>query len=71
MRTATTVLALIVAANAFAATRVRYLMGTVCEVSAADERQIEKAFDEAARIEAMLSTWRASTRANRRTSRPS
>jgi len=59
MRTATTVLALIVAANAFAATRARYLMGTVCEVSAGDERQIESAFDEAARVESMLSTWRA------------
>lgn len=58
MRTAATVLALIVAANTFAATRARYLMGTVCEVSAADERQIDKAFDEAARIEAKISTWR-------------
>jgi thiamine biosynthesis lipoprotein len=61
MKTATTVLALFVAASAFAATRARYLMGTVCEVSAADERQIEKAFDEAARVEAMLSTWRSDT----------
>jgi thiamine biosynthesis lipoprotein len=59
MRTATTVLALIVAAHAFAATRARYLMGTVCEVSAGDERQIESAFGEASRVESMLSTWRA------------
>ncbi|HEX3109000.1 MAG TPA: FAD:protein FMN transferase [Thermoanaerobaculia bacterium] len=33
-------------------------MGTVCEVSAADGRQVEAAFAEAARVEAMLSTWR-------------
>jgi thiamine biosynthesis lipoprotein len=65
MRTATTVLALIVAANAFAATRARYLMGTVCEVSAADERQIENAFNEAARIEAMISTWRSDSELSR------
>jgi FAD:protein FMN transferase len=58
MKLAATVLALIVAAHASAAVRARYLMGTLCEVSAADERQIEKAFAEAARVEAMLSTWR-------------
>lgn len=58
MKLATTALALIVAANAFAVTRARYLMGTVCEVSAGDARQIEAAFAEAARVEAMLSTWR-------------
>ena len=58
MKLATTALALIVAANTFAATRARYLMGTVCEVSADDERQIETAFSEAARVEAMISTWR-------------
>jgi len=33
-------------------------MGTVCEVSAADGRQVEAAFAEAARVEGMLSTWR-------------
>jgi thiamine biosynthesis lipoprotein len=47
-------------ANEF--TRARYLMGTTCEVSVpASERadeQIKAAFDEASRIEAMLSTWR-------------
>ncbi|HEX7190069.1 MAG TPA: FAD:protein FMN transferase [Thermoanaerobaculia bacterium] len=62
MKLATTALALIVAAVAstgtFAVTRARYLMGTVCEVSAGDERQIEAAFAEAARVESMLSTWR-------------
>ena len=58
MKLAATALALIVAANTFAVTRARYLMGTVCEVSAGDERQIEAAFAEAARVEGMLSTWR-------------
>lgn len=58
MRLAATALALIVAAHTLAATRARYLMGTVCEVSAADERQIEAAFTEAARVESMISTWR-------------
>ena len=37
--------------------RARYLMGTVCEVAAADSGQIERAFAEAKRIESMLSTW--------------
>jgi thiamine biosynthesis lipoprotein len=58
MKLAATALALIVASHASGATRARYLMGTVCEVSAGDERQIEAAFAEAARVEAMLSTWR-------------
>lgn len=58
MKLAATALALIVAANTIAATRARYLMGTVCEVSAADGRQIEAAFTEVARVESMLSTWR-------------
>jgi len=58
MKLATTVLALIVAAHTSGATRARYLMGTLCEVSASDERQIDAAFAEAARVEAMLSTWR-------------
>jgi thiamine biosynthesis lipoprotein len=68
MRLATTALALIVAAVAsttLAATRARYLMGTVCEVSASDERQIEAAFAEAARVEAMLSTWRGDSELSR------
>lgn len=58
MKLATTVLALIVAAHTSGATRARYLMGTLCEVSANDERQIDAAFADAARVEAMLSTWR-------------
>ena len=58
MKLAATALALIVAANTFAVTRARYLMGTVCEVSAGDERQIEAAFAEAARVESLISTWR-------------
>ncbi|HEY0159408.1 MAG TPA: FAD:protein FMN transferase [Thermoanaerobaculia bacterium] len=39
--------------------RARYLMGTVCEVAvpAGHEAEIELAFAEAKRIEAMLSTW--------------
>lgn len=43
--------------------RARYLMGTVCEVvvSTEDASQIDRAFDEASRIEAMLSTWRTDT----------
>src|SRR5436190_23298488 len=46
--------------------RARYLMGTVCEVTAADP---DAAFAEAARIEAFLSTWRDDSelsRVNRR-----
>jgi thiamine biosynthesis lipoprotein len=38
--------------------RARYLMGTVCEVAADGEEKITAAFDEAARIERLLSTWR-------------
>jgi thiamine biosynthesis lipoprotein len=41
-----------------AVTRARYLMGTVCEITADDVRDTDAAFDEAARVEAMLSTWR-------------
>lgn len=39
--------------------RARYLMGTVCEIAVPESHaaQIEPAFAEAARIEAMLSTW--------------
>ena len=58
MTRAATALLLIAAVPALAATRARYLMGTVCEVSAAGERQIEAAFAEAARVESMISTWR-------------
>jgi thiamine biosynthesis lipoprotein len=39
-------------------TRARYAMGTVCEITASSESQIEAAFAEARRVEAMLSTWR-------------
>jgi len=41
-------------------TRARYLMGTVCEITAParSEPQMEAAFQEAARIEGFLSTWR-------------
>jgi len=34
-------------------------MGTVCEIRAANETQIAAAFDEAARVESMISTWRS------------
>lgn len=39
--------------------RARYLMGTVCEIAVPESHadRIEAAFGEAARIEAMLSTW--------------
>jgi thiamine biosynthesis lipoprotein len=39
-------------------TRARYLMGTVCEITAGSEAQIQSAFAEASRIESMISTWR-------------
>ncbi|HWS72171.1 MAG TPA: FAD:protein FMN transferase, partial [Thermoanaerobaculia bacterium] len=39
-------------------TRARYAMGTVCEITASSEAQIEAAFAEARRVEGMLSTWR-------------
>jgi thiamine biosynthesis lipoprotein len=39
--------------------RARFLMGTICEINAANESQIAAAFDEAARIEKMISTWRS------------
>jgi len=42
-----------------AAVLARFLMGTVCEVDAANDRQIAAAFDEAARVERMISTWRS------------
>ncbi len=46
------------ARGAAAVTRARYLMGTICEVQATDAREIDAAFDEAARIEGLISTWR-------------
>jgi thiamine biosynthesis lipoprotein len=39
-------------------TRARFLMGTVCEITAGNVAEIDAAFDEAKRVEAMLSTWR-------------
>jgi thiamine biosynthesis lipoprotein len=42
-----------------AAVLARFLMGTICEVDVANDRQIAAAFDEAARVERMISTWRA------------
>ncbi len=45
------------AAILIAATLARYLMGTVCEIEAEKPEQIEIAFAEAKRVEAMLSTW--------------
>ena len=41
-----------------ATSRARYLMGTVCAIAATDEHDAERAFAEAERVEAMLSTWR-------------
>ena len=38
--------------------RARYVMGTICAIHAADEREIDAAFEESARLEGMLSTWR-------------
>jgi FAD:protein FMN transferase len=38
--------------------RARYLMGTVCDVAADGEERIAAAFDEAARVERLISTWR-------------
>jgi thiamine biosynthesis lipoprotein len=52
-------------------TRARFLMGTVCEIEASDERQITAAFDECARIEAMLSTWRSESELSRLNADPS
>lgn len=37
--------------------RAQYLMGTVCEITAAAEPQAAAAFAEAKRVEGMLSTW--------------
>lgn len=61
MRTAATLIAALaivpVVTEAAVQQRARYLMGTVCEVAAHDPGEIELAFAEAKRIEAMLSTW--------------
>jgi thiamine biosynthesis lipoprotein len=63
MRAATFIVALALVSHSAAAAevqRARYLMGTVCEVAVAGpdaEAQIEAAFAEAQRVEAMLSTW--------------
>jgi thiamine biosynthesis lipoprotein len=53
----TTALFVALAVMPTGAHRARYLMGTVCEVAVASEEAAEAAFAEAARIEAMLSTW--------------
>lgn len=63
MRAAIVALALVpTTALAAPVTRARFLMGTVCEVTVDDTsragQQTEAAFAEAARIEALLSTWR-------------
>ncbi|HEX8152487.1 MAG TPA: FAD:protein FMN transferase [Thermoanaerobaculia bacterium] len=47
------------------ATRARYLMGTVCEITATSEQQIDAAFAEAERIEGFLSTWREDSELSR------
>lgn len=59
MRLAAALLLVLAATPAAAAERARYLMGTVCEIAvpAGHEAEIENAFAEAKRIEAMLSTW--------------
>jgi FAD:protein FMN transferase len=44
-----------------AATRARYLMGTICEIDADDAGEIDAAFDEGARVERLISTWRDDT----------
>ncbi len=64
MKTAALVLFLgigVSARPAEAVTRARYLMGTICEIDAADAREIDAAFDEGARIERLISTWRDDT----------
>lgn len=72
MRTARifTVLALLPATILAAeVTRARFLMGTICEVyvpaTARADEQANAAFDEAARVEAMLSTWRSTSELSR------
>lgn len=66
MRPAAAILLVAVALGAHASsTRARYLMGTICEVTAGSEREIEAAFGEAARIESFLSTWREDSELSR------
>lgn len=62
MKTAACIVALALVpavADATVLTNARYVMGTVCEIAvdSGDQRAIEDAYAEAARIEAMLSTW--------------
>lgn len=64
MKTAALVLFLgigVSARPAEAVTRARYLMGTICEIDAAEAKEIDAAFDEGARVEGLISTWRADT----------
>lgn len=51
-------LAIVPAAAHGRVVRARYLMGTVCEITANDPREIDAAFDEGQRVEALISTWR-------------
>lgn len=54
-----TIAALLAAPAATAGiTRAQFLMGTICEISADSPGEIDAAFAEARRVEAMLSTWR-------------
>lgn len=59
------------AAEAAQTRRTRYLMGTLCEISAhgpqdkALEAAVGRAFDEIARLEGMMSNWRSSSEVNR------
>jgi thiamine biosynthesis lipoprotein len=53
-----------VTAPAVEVSRARYLMGTVCEISAPED-QIDAAFAEAARIERLISTWRGDSELSR------
>jgi FAD:protein FMN transferase len=57
MKVVAATLLLLLPITATGATRARYLMGTVCEITAPNDRPIEAAFDEAARVEKFLSTW--------------
>jgi thiamine biosynthesis lipoprotein len=64
MKTAALVLCLGIGVSARPAegvTRARYLMGTICEIDAADGAEIDAAFDEGARVERLISTWRDDT----------
>jgi thiamine biosynthesis lipoprotein len=64
MKTAALVLFLAIALSprpAEAVMRARYLMGTICEIEADDAGEIDAAFDEGARVERLISTWRDDT----------